>query len=146
MRTASVVALALAIAGAAPLWAPNCTKGKPCGNSCIPMSSTCHIGAGGSSERSVYEIPSAPASAPRPGGAPAGPCATSSEDLNLAVQTLLRALGYQKTPASTHVDGAVTAALIRYQRVRRLPLKDDPDGAVLVALALDAAQRLEGKQ
>ena len=29
---------------ATPLWAPNCHKGKPCGNACIPLSSECHIG------------------------------------------------------------------------------------------------------
>jgi hypothetical protein len=45
--TPRLLSLALLAAFAAPAFAKVCTVGKPCGNTCISQSDTCHIGGGG---------------------------------------------------------------------------------------------------
>lgn len=47
MRSLIIVLAALALASAANA-APNCTKGVPCGNSCIAKGKVCHVGQGAS--------------------------------------------------------------------------------------------------
>ena len=43
MRSLIIVLAALALASTASA-APNCTKGVPCGNSCIAKGKVCHVG------------------------------------------------------------------------------------------------------
>jgi len=47
MRSLIIVLAALAMASTATA-APNCTKGVPCGNSCIAKDKVCHVGKGAS--------------------------------------------------------------------------------------------------
>ncbi len=42
MRFMLAVAAVLALSAGSTLAAPNCTKGKVCGNSCIAKTDTCH--------------------------------------------------------------------------------------------------------
>jgi hypothetical protein len=42
----TAITIALALVPAPLLGAPNCKKGKPCGNTCIAVSKTCHVGGG----------------------------------------------------------------------------------------------------
>lgn len=46
LRIMAVAVFALALALPAKAEAQVCTKGKPCGNSCIAVSKTCRVGAG----------------------------------------------------------------------------------------------------
>jgi hypothetical protein len=55
--------------------APNCTKGKPCGNTCIAMDKTCHTGIG-----SYRPVPSS-SYRPLPTAAPPPPVPTLVRDL-----------------------------------------------------------------
>jgi Adenosine deaminase len=43
LKVASLGTILIVVA--LPVWSKNCKKGKPCGNSCIPVTSQCHIGS-----------------------------------------------------------------------------------------------------
>lgn len=45
-----------------PSWSKDCKKGKPCGNTCIPITSQCHIG----SAIPIYRSSTPPSSPPQP--------------------------------------------------------------------------------
>lgn len=67
MRSLIIVLAALAFASAADA-APNCTKGVPCGNSCIAKGKVCHVGqtaatAGGSARAATSAAANATATA-----------------------------------------------------------------------------------
>lgn len=103
--------------------ARNCKKGKPCGNSCIAMNRTCHIGSG------TYSAPSRAATLPR-ATAPSTPVATGA------------APRVERRPAQTHnfyapspVEGATMMPItedgyvmerptLNSRRIRRLSLTD----------------------
>lgn len=81
MRVAIVV-LALVLPSAL-LAQPRCTRGKPCGNTCIAATKTCHVGT-------------RPATPPRPAPAPAAPRTESSP---LVVSDFFRHI---RTGGTTH--------------------------------------------
>jgi hypothetical protein len=136
----------LLVLSASPLWAPHCTKGKPCGNSCIPQSSTCHIHSSPSYSAPVYSPPSrsAPSSGVSPlYSAPKDGCPISEDQLMLATQQLLAAVGEFRGSPSALSTSTAEAAIMSFEAKKRLIIDGKPSAVLLVALTNEAMLRAQ---
>ena len=130
---------ALVVLSASPLWAPNCRKGKPCGKSCIPMSSTCHIDGGSSYSPPAYSAPPEPSSGFSPlHTAPRGGCPLSDDQLMLAVQRLLSARGEFHGAPSALATAPATKAIADFQSKHGMTADGKPSAALLLELTNQA--------
>jgi micrococcal nuclease len=80
-----------------PVYANNCNKGKPCGNTCINRNYTCHVGTGSSSSSNSTSTSYRPTSS---GSTPASQTSTNEVVSNTALENLRG-----PTPVIAIVDG-----------------------------------------
>lgn len=68
VRSAILIGLALLLSASPAIAQKHCTKGIPCGNTCIPASKTCRVGAGTATRfadpRPAASVPADPAAGP----------------------------------------------------------------------------------
>jgi hypothetical protein len=143
-----LLAAALILGTAGPLWAPHCVRGKPCGNSCISVDKTCHIDDAPSyAPRPSYTPPQTTEggnglqgqSLYAPGQVIVG--SVSNEQLIFATQMLLNALGLLNDNPSRSMTRAATTAIGRFQIEKRMKATGIASGQLLVYLSEEVMRR-----